>query len=266
MTAQKAQDKQLEYLFQIPPEIPRRLVGDPLRLGQVLINLANNAIKFTEQGEIHLSCRLLRQAHGEVVLEFAVRDTGIGMSAEQAALLFQPFTQADGSTTRKYGGTGLGLAICKRLVNMMGGEIGLDSLPGKGSTFRFSASFGLVQGAQPAVTDAAHAWLGKRALVADDNPVACEILVDALSTLGMQADVARDGAEALLAIHDADHGKPYDVVFCDWKMPQLDGVEVAQFVQKGPAAPYAAHDPGQCLWPRRGAPACGRHRHRCHPD
>ncbi|MDN3577757.1 response regulator [Chitinimonas viridis] len=232
VTGQKAQDKSLEYLFQVPPNIPRHLVGDPLRLGQVLINLANNAIKFTERGEIHLSCRLVSHHAGGVTLEFAVRDSGIGMTPQQAAQLFQPFTQADGSTTRKYGGTGLGLTICKRLVNMMGGEIRLESEVGIGSTFRFTASFGIARDTKPAPSARPVALQGLRALVADDNPVACEILADALLNLSIGADTARDGAEALLAIHDADADEPYDVVFCDWKMPRLDGIEVAEALNR----------------------------------
>ncbi|PHV13416.1 hypothetical protein CSQ89_00590 [Chitinimonas sp. BJB300] len=232
VTAQKAQDKQLEYLFQIPPEVPRQLIGDPLRLGQVLINVANNAIKFTEEGEILLSCHVLHQTQAEVGLEFVIHDTGIGMTDSQAANLFQPFTQADGSTTRKYGGTGLGLAICKRLVNMMGGEIGLESAPGKGSTFHFTTCFGLASATPPISAANLQAWKGLNALVADDNHVACEILVDALQTLGIHADVAYDGAEALTAIREADAKHPYQLVFCDWKMPQLDGLEVAKALQK----------------------------------
>ncbi|MGQ5524077.1 7TM diverse intracellular signaling domain-containing protein [Chitinimonas sp. PSY-7] len=227
VTAQKAQDKQLEYLFQIPPEVPRQLIGDPLRLGQVLINLANNAIKFTEDGEIHLSCRVVRQTQAEVTLEFVVRDTGIGMTESQAANLFQPFMQADGSTTRKYGGTGLGLAICRRLVNMMGGEIGLISSSGKGSTFHFSSCFGLASTVLPISSANLQAWKGLHALVADDNHVACEILVDALQTLGIHAEVAYDGAEALQILRQADDKRPYQLFFCDWKMPEMDGLEVA---------------------------------------
>ncbi|QDQ27744.1 response regulator [Chitinimonas arctica] len=232
VTGQKAQDKQLEYLFQVPPNIPRRLIGDPLRLGQVLINLANNAIKFTESGEIHLACRLVEHGTDKVRLEFSVRDTGIGMTPAQANLLFQPFTQADGSTTRKYGGTGLGLTICRRLVAMMGGEIWLESEVGLGSTFRFTSSFGLSGETRQLLASRPPALQGLRALVADDNPVACEILADALLNLSIGADTARDGAEALLAIQEADGDQPYDVVFCDWKMPRLDGIEVAQALRE----------------------------------
>lgn len=230
VTAEKAQDKQLEYLFQVPADVPRYLVGDPLRLGQILVNLANNAIKFTEQGEIRLGCRLVSRNARSVRLEFAIRDSGIGMTREQSASLFRPFTQADGSTTRKYGGTGLGLTICKRLVNMMGGDIWLDSAVGLGSTFYFTVNFDLpvdarMASSQPAVLQGLHA------LVADDNPMACDILSDALTHLGMTTELARDGAEALQAIRDADAIRPFDLVLCDWKMPRLDGLAVVSAMQ-----------------------------------
>ncbi|QNM97652.1 hybrid sensor histidine kinase/response regulator [Chitinimonas koreensis] len=233
VTGQRAQEKQLEYLFQVPPEVPRHLVGDPLRLGQVLINLTNNAIKFTERGDILLSCRLLGDVAGSGVrLEFAVRDSGIGMTQEQTGRLFQAFSQADGSTTRKYGGTGLGLAISRRLVAMMGGEIAVESEPGRGSTFRFTALFD--RPAQPRYLQRAGTTQlgGLRALVADDNPVACDILSDALHSLGLEVDVVVNGAEALLAVHDNDRSRPYDLVFCDWKMPGMDGIGVIAALQR----------------------------------
>jgi signal transduction histidine kinase/CheY-like chemotaxis protein/HPt (histidine-containing phosphotransfer) domain-containing protein len=224
VTGQRAQDKQIEYLFQVPPEVPRHLVGDPLRLGQVLINLTNNAIKFTERGDILLSCQLRKQDALGVQLEFAVRDSGIGMNEEQQAALFRPFTQADGSTTRKYGGTGLGLAICRRLVTMMRGEIEVDSEPGRGSTFRFTARFGLAASNVAAERPLLSVLYGKHALVADDNPVACEILAEALTGLGMTVALASNGAEALLMVHEADAHQPFDLVLCDWRMPGLDGI------------------------------------------
>ncbi|QNM96960.1 response regulator [Chitinimonas koreensis] len=233
VTAQKAQDKQLEYLFQIPLNIPRQLVGDPLRLGQVLINLANNAIKFTEHGEIHLGCRLLAHGDDGVRLEFAVRDSGIGMTPAQAAGLFQPFIQADGSTTRKYGGTGLGLAISKRLVNLMGGDIRLDSALGEGSTFYFSVEFGLPAAAPTCLRTLAGALQGKSALVVDDHPLAGEILADALLQLSIGADTASDGAAALAALRAADAaGNPYALVLCDWQMPRMDGLALAQAIRR----------------------------------
>ena len=137
-TAQKAHEKGLEFLAHVAPGIPERLSGDPLRLGQILTNLVNNAVKFTETGEIRLDIRELGRTDDEVELKLSVRDTGIGMTPAQASKLFQPFTQADMSTTRKHGGTGLGLTICRRLVELMGGRIWLESTPGKGSTFYFT--------------------------------------------------------------------------------------------------------------------------------
>ena len=146
ITAQKAQDKGLEFLAEVASSVPQNLVGDPLRLGQVIANLINNAIKFTEHGEVYLKAELLEQVGERARLRFSVKDTGIGMTPEQEARLFQPFSQADASTTRKHGGTGLGLTISKRLVELMGGEIWLESEPGVGSTFRFTVSVGVASG------------------------------------------------------------------------------------------------------------------------
>ena len=143
LVAEKAHEKRLELLIEPLDQVPASLVGDPLRLGQVLTNLCSNAIKFSDSGEIIISAKQLEQADGRVTLRFSVRDRGIGMSADQIGRLFQPFSQADSSTTRKYGGTGLGLAICRQLVALMGGEISVTSEPGQGSEFVFSAVFGL---------------------------------------------------------------------------------------------------------------------------
>ena len=143
LTAQKAHDKGLEFLAHVSPEIPEHLLGDPLRLGQILTNFVNNAVKFTERGEIRLNIELLERTGEKVQLKFSVRDTGIGMTREQSAKLFQPFMQADTSTTRKHGGTGLGLTICRRLVELMGGRVWLESEPGVGSTFFFTVWLGV---------------------------------------------------------------------------------------------------------------------------
>ena len=236
VTGQRAQDKQLEYLFQVPPDVPRTLIGDPLRLGQVLTNLTNNAIKFTEKGDILLSCQVLDATNGTVKLEFTLRDTGIGMTEEQMAGLFQPFMQADGSTTRKYGGTGLGLAICRRLVSMMGGEIAVESTPGQGSTFRFTARFDKPVLARSTPLPVLSSLVGLRALVADDNEAACDILAEALRGMGIVVDTVRDGSEALLAVVEADARAPFDLVFCDWRMPNLDGVAVIAALQRASLA------------------------------
>ena len=146
LTAQKAHEKGLEFLAHVAPGIPEHLLGDPLRLGQILTNLVNNAVKFTERGEIRLNIELIERTGEKVQLKFSVRDTGIGMTPEQSAKLFQPFTQADMSTTRKHGGTGLGLTICRRLVELMGGRIWLESEPGVGTTFFFTAWLGVGRG------------------------------------------------------------------------------------------------------------------------
>ena len=143
VTSQKAHEKGLEFLANIPGTVPQFLIGDPLRLGQILTNLVNNAVKFTERGEIRLKAELMERTGDKCQLKFSVQDTGLGMTKEQTAKLFQPFTQADMSTTRKHGGTGLGLTISRRFVEMMGGQIWLESEPGEGSTFSFTVWLGI---------------------------------------------------------------------------------------------------------------------------
>ena len=183
VTAQKAHEKGLEFLADAASNIPEQLRGDPLRLGQILTNLVNNAIKFTERGEIRLKIELLEQTGEKAQLRFSVRDTGIGMTREQAAKLFQPFSQADSSTTRKYGGTGLGLTICRRLVELMGGQIWLETEAGVGSTFWFTLWLGVGQaaGTGKRVPDQ---FQKLRVLVVDDNAAAREILVELLELPG----------------------------------------------------------------------------------
>ena len=231
VTGQKAHEKGLEFLADVPSSVPQNLRGDPLRLGQILTNLVNNAVKFTESGEIRLKAELLEESGERVKLRFSVSDTGLGMTPEQAARLFQPFTQADMSTTRKHGGTGLGLTICKRLVELMGGQIGLDSAPGKGSTFFFTVWLG--PGAE-SPTGRFHPVTLRRlsALVVDDNPAAREILVDALRDVTERVDSAASGAEALEAVRRSDAAGPYDVVFMDWRMPEMDGLEATRRIKR----------------------------------
>ena len=230
LTAQKAHEKGLEFLAHVAPEIPEHLLGDPLRLGQVLTNFVNNAVKFTEHGEIRLEIALLEQTGEKVQLKFAVRDSGIGMTKEQAARLFQPFTQADMSTTRKHGGTGLGLTICRRLVELMGGRIWLESEAGKGSTFFFTVWLGLGSGTSSGkVVPERLARL--RALVVDDNPTACEILQEPLSLLAAQVDVVGSGREAIAAVQSHDNTDPYDIVFMDWRMPGMDGLQASRHIK-----------------------------------
>jgi signal transduction histidine kinase/DNA-binding response OmpR family regulator/HPt (histidine-containing phosphotransfer) domain-containing protein/HAMP domain-containing protein len=230
LTAQKAHDKGLEFLAHVPPDIPDRLVGDPLRLGQILTNFVNNAVKFTERGEIRLTAERLEQTGQKVQLKFSVRDTGIGMTREQADRLFEPFTQADMSTTRKHGGTGLGLSICRRLVELMGGRIWLESEPGAGTTFYFTVWLGVGESAAgrrvvPERLD------HLRVLVVDDNPTACEILQESLSHIAAKVDVASSGKEAIVAIRSQDGVEPYDIVFMDWRMPGMDGLQASRHIK-----------------------------------
>ncbi len=230
LTAQKAHEKGLEFLAQVPPDIPEYLLGDPIRVGQILTNVVNNAVKFTERGEIRLSVECLERTGDKVQLRFAVRDTGIGMTAEQSAKLFRPFTQADMSTTRKHGGTGLGLTICRRLVELMGGRIWLESEPGAGTTFFFTVWLGV-----PEAADRRKRVPGRlaalRALVVDDNPAAREILQEALSTALGRVDVAPNGKDAIAAIQKHDRAEPYDVVFMDWRMPGMDGLQASRHIK-----------------------------------
>ncbi|HEY8102052.1 MAG TPA: response regulator [Burkholderiaceae bacterium] len=231
VTSSKANEKELEFMFQVPPSVPRNLIGDPLRLGQVLINLVNNAVKFTESGEIHVACRQLQvNDDGQVQLEFVVRDTGIGMTAEQAGKLFRAFSQADESTTRRYGGTGLGLSISKGMVELMGGAIGLKSEVNRGTMMHFTAWFG--KGAERQHRQVVpQAINGMRILVVDDNPTACTIMVEDLSMLPVEVDQLTSGPAALAAIRANDSGRPYDVVFTDLCMPDLDGIELMRAVK-----------------------------------
>jgi signal transduction histidine kinase/DNA-binding response OmpR family regulator/HPt (histidine-containing phosphotransfer) domain-containing protein len=232
MLGLKMEDKGLELLFDTDPQLPTALVGDPLRLGQVLINLANNAVKFTERGEIVIGVRTLAQTGDSVELHFWVQDTGIGMTPEQCARLFQSFSQADSSTTRKYGGTGLGLVISKNLVERMNGRIWVHSTPGDGSVFHFSAQFGLQREPMARRVFSAEELPGVRALVVDDNASAREILSTMVRNLGLQVDVAQDGPQALALVALADEkGQPYDLVLMDWKMPGMDGVQTVQALQ-----------------------------------
>ena len=230
LTAQKAHEKGLEFLASVAPDVPETLRGDPLRLGQVLTNLVNNAVKFTERGEIRLSIGVRERTGDRVKIEGAVRDTGIGMTREQAARLFQPFTQADMSTTRKHGGTGLGLTIARRLVELMGGQIWLESEPGVGTTFHFLAWFDV--GAATAARRMIPGRLAQlRALVVDDNAAAREILHESLRPIVGDVDVVASGAEAIAAVTEADATAPYDLVFMDWRMPGLDGLEASRRIK-----------------------------------
>ena len=228
MITVKAREKEdLEVLYQIEPDVPLLLKGDPLRLGQILVNLGNNAVKFTDSGEIHLLTALIEKTDQSVSLRFAVRDTGIGMTEAQCKKLFKAFSQADTSTTRKYGGTGLGLTISQRLVHMMDGDIWVESEPDKGSAFIFTAKFGLGQAVEKQMEKPTADLLERPVLLIDDNPTALEIIGDLLVSFGFKADKAYSGQQGIGMFEQAMAGSsPYGIVFTDWKMPGMDGFEV----------------------------------------
>ncbi|OGT34352.1 MAG: hypothetical protein A2W28_10805 [Gammaproteobacteria bacterium RBG_16_51_14] len=227
----KAQDKGLELLFDVGIDVPTSLIGDPTRLRQVLLNLVGNAIKFTEKGEITIGIHLIAMQDSTAHLRFDVKDSGIGLTAEQRARLFSAFTQADASTTRKYGGTGLGLSISKSLVEAMGGEIGVESEPGTGSTFYFTAKF-VLQAEQRSVIPLIPHLQNLRVLVVDDNASAREIFVSMLRGLKFEPCAVASGAAAVEAIRQAQsEGKPYGLVLMDWRMPEMDGVETIRRIQ-----------------------------------
>jgi two-component system sensor histidine kinase/response regulator len=232
LVADKAAEKGLELIIEVADEVPRHLIGDPLRLGQVLVNYANNAVKFTDQGEISIQVRVARTTDDEVVLHFAVQDTGIGLTEEQCRRLFHSFHQADDSTTRKYGGSGLGLVISRHLAEMMGGAAGVESESGVGSTFWFTAQLGRGR-ASAHVLLAAPDLRGRRLLVVDDNAHAREVLVDMLCGMTFITIGIGSGAEALVDIQCADvAGEPYEVIILDWQMPVLDGIATARAIQR----------------------------------
>jgi len=235
LVAEKAQEKRLELLIEPYNNVPVSLVGDPLRLSQILSNLCSNAIKFSNSGEIVISILVMHQDDGSVTLRFSVRDSGIGMSADQVGRLFQPFIQADSSTTRKYGGTGLGLAICRQLVELMGGEISVVSEPGRGSEFFFTALFGLGDMKSPRIPEPAPDLRGMRVLVVDDSTIACEIFKSQLASLSYDVGLAFSGKEGLRMVEQAGAAKrPYDLVIVDWIMPDMDGFETAQRIRAIP--------------------------------
>lgn len=234
MMASRVADKPIELAFRIDPDTPLDLCGDPLRLGQVLINLTTNAIKFTDQGEILVEAMFRGLDDDRVRLRFEVSDTGIGMTEEQTARLFESFSQADASTTRQFGGTGLGLAISKNLVELMGGEIGVHSTPGQGSTFWFTVT--VRRAVAPAPRRQPSPDLrGLRILVVDDNQTARTILTESLTAMSFDATAVHSGEAALAelsrSVTDNDP-TPYRLVLMDWSMPGLDGVETIREIKK----------------------------------
>ena len=248
--------KGLDVVFRVASDVPRLLIGDPLRLGQILANLLSNAVKFTERGEIVIAVDIEKCDTKEAIVKFAVRDTGIGMSEDTVQTLFQPFTQADGSTTRKYGGTGLGLTICRKLVQMMGGEIQVESAPGKGSSFIFTVRFGLLPEAAVSClaqsfpdstgnTETApekcattkppqHAGTvileGMRVLLVEDHPINQIVAREILEKAGVQVYIAVNGLEAVEAL--TNFGIQCDAVLMDLQMPVMDGYEATRIIRR----------------------------------
>jgi two-component system, sensor histidine kinase and response regulator len=229
LIAEKAEEKGLELIFDIDPSVvSTRLRGDPLRLGQILINFCNNAVKFTEKGEVVIRAQVLEATGNTQLLKFSVSDTGIGITQAQIGRLFQAFEQADTSTTRQYGGTGLGLAISKRLAELMGGDVGVTSELGKGSTFWFTARLGKgVTTPRPSVLRSdLH---GRRVLVIDDNSQARAVLSSMLMNMAFVADEAASGEEGIeMVCQAAKRSEPYEIIFVDWQMPKLDGIETSK--------------------------------------
>jgi two-component system, sensor histidine kinase and response regulator len=241
LVTEKSHAKGLALVFEVAPDVPAQLVGDSLRLGQVLLNYANNAVKFTDAGKIVISVRASERTGKDVLLQFRVQDTGIGLTPEQMGRLFQSFSQADASTTRKFGGTGLGLAISKKLAELMGGEVGVESEYGKGSTFWFSARVGIgaprlrraagrsANGLEATLPDERAAVLhGARILLVEDNEINQQVAREMLEDCGLQVDVAENGELALQLVQKF----AYDLVFMDMQMPTMDGVTATRAIRK----------------------------------
>ncbi|WP_079435468.1 response regulator [Zoogloea sp. LCSB751] len=232
LIADKIASKGLELIVDVADEVPGSLVGDPLRLGQILVNYANNAVKFTERGEVAIRVRLAEAGRDDVLLRFEVRDTGIGLSGEQRARLFRSFEQADSSTTRKYGGTGLGLVISKRLAELMGGEVGVDSTPEVGSTFWFTARLGRGTAVVRRLLPGAD-LRGRRMLVVDDNANARDVISEMLRRMAFSVHAVGSGPAALAELgRAAATGSPYEVIFLDWQMPGMDGIVTAEEIRR----------------------------------
>jgi signal transduction histidine kinase/DNA-binding response OmpR family regulator len=243
----RAEEKGIELFVEMAAGVPLHLVGDSLRLSQVINNLVGNAIKFTHSGEVYVRAELMNQTDDEVCLRIAVRDTGIGLSKEQADRLFQPFVQADASITRKFGGTGLGLTISKRLVELMGGEITVSGLPGQGSTFAFSARFGrgMPQVEAPATGYGLHNLKAMKCLVVDDQETSLIIMRALLESWHFQVTTATSGEEGLRLMLDAGgRGEPFELLLSDWKMPGMSGLELVNQVREtSSSTPAIDHPP-----------------------
>ena len=231
----KAEEKGIELVFDIEKNIPQDLIGDPLRLKQILINLANNAVKFTDQGQIIVKIECMsfpsHDTTDTTILKFSIQDNGIGMTDSQKKKLFKSFSQADSSTTRKYGGTGLGLTISRHLVELMNGKIWVESEYGKGSTFRFTAQFGLQKDDAKQRFNCLKAIKDMRVLLVDDNASARAILSEVLEELGFQVDQVSSGIEAIEEIEKSAQDNPYQLILMDWKMPGMNGIEASKSIK-----------------------------------
>ncbi|MGL1862408.1 MAG: response regulator [Pseudodesulfovibrio sp.] len=233
----KAEEKGLEVLFRTDHNIPQRMAGDPIRLGQILTNYLNNAIKFTSDGQIELSVQKIDQDSQHIALKFSVTDTGIGLTKKEIDKLFRSFSQADGSTTRQFGGTGLGLAISKQLAEIMGGSVGVESTPGKGSTFWFTVTLGTAKESEERISFAD--LRGMRCLVVDDNATSLEILEAALTSLSFKVRTANCAEQAIDELkRSAKKSEPYELVLMDWKMPEIDGIEASRMIQLDKDIPH----------------------------
>jgi PAS domain S-box-containing protein len=239
----KCAEKELALRFDISPDVPHHLIGDPLRVGQILINLISNAVKFTDKGEIIVSAELLNKSKKQVSLKFAVKDTGIGLTQKQISFLFEPFIQADGSTTRKYGGTGLGLSICRKLVELMGGEIDVVSEFGKGSTFYFTVDFGIadIDFDKVKVSEMDNRALkrisGAKVLLVEDNEINQQVALELLKNIHLYVDIANNGEEALEKVKDVD----FDAILMDIQMPVMDGLTSSRHIRNmGKTTPIIA--------------------------
>ena len=265
----KTQDKGLQFISHIDEGVCDDLMGDPLRIRQVLVNITNNAVKFTERGSISITIHNVDDDEknadpNRTWLEFAVRDSGIGMTPEQVGRLFQSFSQADGSTTRKYGGTGLGLVISKRFVELMGGRIGVESEPGIGSTFRFCVPFDKYRKLDAARLTSMEEHREKelkdcRLLLVDDDPGTREVLRDMIRSFSIQLDTVGSGDAAIAALTSATQKEtPYDIMLIDWKMPRMDGLETIRRIRQSDniALPrmvmISAYDRNECIRQSKG--------------
>lgn len=232
LVAAKVEEKGLELVFSVQAELPDTLIGDSLRLGQVLLNLISNAVKFTNSGEVILSIEVLRRQDPELELKFTVQDTGIGMTTEQKSRMFQPFSQADSSTTRRYGGTGLGLVISRQLVEMMGGQITLESEYGQGSQFSFTVQLEIGQQAAPPQPERLLSLRNLRILVVDDNAAARAIFQEMLESFGCSVALAASAEEGLVELELAlELQQPYHLLLLDWRMQGMDGLAMSRKIR-----------------------------------